>query len=156
MEKSEAERAVALVRDCFDRYVAGDYPPHGRAEFYLYAEPAALARRQGNGHFTLVAVEDGRLLGVLEMRLPGHICLCFVAPHAFRRGVATALCDTAIARCQTLESELMAIEVNASPYGEAFYKKYGFAFVGPREEKNGIIFTPMTLNLQSRPAPHKP
>jgi predicted GNAT family N-acyltransferase len=39
------------------------------------------------------------------------------------------------------------LTVNASPYGVGFYHRLGFRDLGSEKQQDGIIFTPMVLEL---------
>ena len=80
----------------------------------------------------LVALADGKVVGMIETYGTNRISLLFVESEYQRKGIATALMSK-------IASELKMrgydeIVLNSSPYGLSFYKQFGFTVV--EEEKN--------------------
>lgn len=85
-----------------------------------------------NQRLMVVALMDGKVVGMIETYGTNRISLLFVDSEYQRKGIATAL------MCK-IASELKMrgygeIVLNSSPYGLAFYKRFGFTVV--EEEKN--------------------
>lgn len=76
---------------------------------------------------TLVADEDGVLLGFLAYEARGHIDMLFTSPLAPRRGVATGLYAEAERRLRALGVAELTTE--ASLVAEPFFARQGFAIV---------------------------
>lgn len=94
----------------------------------------------------MAAYSDGRMVGVISLRNETHISLLFVDGHYHRRGIGRALILT-LAGYVKAEIGLKRLTVNASPYGVGFYHRLGFQDLGPEKQQDGIIFTPMFLNI---------
>ena len=80
----------------------------------------------------LVALVDGKVVGMIETYGTNRISLLFVESEYQRKGIATALMSK-------IASELKMrgydkIVLNSSPHGLPFYKHFGFFVV--EEEKN--------------------
>lgn len=80
----------------------------------------------------LVALADGKVVGMIETYGTNRISLLFVESEYQRKGIATALMSK-------IASELKMrgydkIVLNSSPHGLPFYKRFGFVVV--EEEKN--------------------
>lgn len=80
----------------------------------------------------LVALVDGKVVGMIETYGTNRISLLFVGSKYQRKGIATALMSK-------IASELKMrgydkIVLNSSPHGLPFYKHFGFVVV--EEEKN--------------------
>ena len=80
----------------------------------------------------LVALVDGKVVGMIETYGTNRISLLFVESEYQRKGIATALMSK-------IASELKMrgydkIVLNSSPHGLTFYKHFGFSVV--EEEKN--------------------
>lgn len=80
----------------------------------------------------LVALVDGKVVGMIETYGTNRISLLFVESEYQRKGIATALMSK-------IASELKMrgydkIVLNSSPHGLPFYKHFGFVVV--EEEKN--------------------
>ena len=70
MSTDEVADVCHFVNSVFDRSVAPLYTKRGRCKFREYADPEATSLRIRSDHFVLLAVEDGRVAGIIEMRLP--------------------------------------------------------------------------------------
>ena len=142
------ERALsALVDRVFSHDVAPHYAPEGVAEFLRYATATGLRDRQGRGHVVLVAIRDGSLVGMIEVRGHGHISLLFVESTRQREGIGRALLSEALLLCRAQPSAAAEITVNSSPNAVEAYSAFGFLPTSELEVKNGIGFIPMFLTL---------
>ncbi len=145
MRPGEEVAACALVKAVFDRHVAADLGPEGLAEFFRFANPQAMAARSGPEQVLLVAVHDGQLVGVLEVRGGSHLALLFVSLTG--RGIARELLRMAITECRARQPHLSAVTVNSSLYAQPIYQRLGFRDTGPARTINGIVHVPMSLTL---------
>lgn len=98
-----------------------------------------------NQRLMVVALMDGKVVGMIETYGTNRISLLFVDSEYQRKGIATALMSK-------VASELKMrgygeIVLNSSPYGLPFYKRFGFTVV--EEEKNPETpwKTPMSYSL---------
>ena len=148
-EPTDAAAASFMVMAAFHAAVAPHYPQGGVDAFTAYADALPLARRPRAGHRTWVVHEDGEILGLVELRLPAHVAMLFVAPAAQRRGLGRRLLDHAAAFVASQEPRPDEITVHASPNAVAFYERSGFIASGPEREKDGVRFTPMRGPLQA-------
>ena len=146
LEGEEAE-VSALVLDVFNEFVAHEFSAEGLREFSRYAEPSQLLSRSKENHFCLVAVSENKPVGMVEVRDNNHISLLFVAKDYMGQGIARELMHQALAICQENNPELEVVDVNSSTYAVKIYEKLGFKVAGASEEKNGIIFVPMKLEV---------
>lgn len=148
LEKEDIPEAVKLIREGYDKFVAHDYTPEGTVRFYEYAsEEATRARFEGGTHFSMVAVSDGELIGIIEMRDYEHCSLFFVKARFHGQGMGRWLFEEAVAYSQIHKPNLQAITVHSSPYAVPVYKRLGFQTVGTLEEENGIVYQPMVCPL---------
>lgn len=93
----------------------------------------------------VVAVADGKVVGVLETYGTNWISLLFVDSEYQRKGIATAMMSK-------IASELKMqgydkIVLNSSPYGLAFYKQFGFTIVEEERNPDTPWKTPMAYTL---------
>lgn len=93
----------------------------------------------------MVALVDGKVVGMLETYGTNRIYLLFVDSEYQRKGIATAMMNK-------IANELKVrgfdkIIINSSPYGLAFYEHFGFTI--EHEEKNADTpwKTPMSYIL---------
>lgn len=145
MEEGEALGISSLVMDIFSRFVAPLHPPEGIREFEAYVRPSAILQRNREGHVTLVAEQNGRVVGVIHVRAGTHVCLLFVEPSCQRQGIARELLASAV-RMRRVRGPVR-MTVNASPNSVPAYRRLGFSETGLEEVVNGIRFTPMSLDL---------
>ena len=136
-----------LITHVFNQFVALDYSNEGVQEFYRYIQPSAFRNRTQPQHFSLIALKQNKIVGVIEMREHHHISLLFVAPDVQRRGIAKELLHQALQICRTHEPRLLDISVNASSYAVPIYERLGFRCNGEKQIRNGIGFFPMVLTL---------
>lgn len=149
LHAADIPEVSGLVARVFDQFVAPDYAPEGVREFHRYIQPSAFEMRAQKDHFSLVALAQDRIVGMIEMRGYDHISLLFVDSAYQRRGIARELLRLALEVCQANAPGLAVITVNASPYALPVYEKLGFFQAGERQVKNGIGFIPMALKRSS-------
>jgi GNAT superfamily N-acetyltransferase len=145
MRPGEETAACALVKSVFDQHVASDLGPEGIAEFFRFANPQAMAARSDPEQVLLVALHDGQIVGVLEVRSRSHLALLFVSLK--RRGIARGLLRMAISECRARQPRLSALTVNSSLYAQPIYERLGFIATAPARTINGIVHVPMALTL---------
>jgi ribosomal protein S18 acetylase RimI-like enzyme len=143
MEPGEVTAVYDVVARVFDKFVAPDYSAEGVQEFLKYAR--GLGGR--SNHFVLLAVSQGTVAGMIEVRNNEHISMLFVASEYQGRGISRALIDCALDSCRRDKPGLVSVTVNSSPYAVPIYEKLGFHATGPEQAIHGLRFTPMVLYL---------
>lgn len=93
------------------------------------------------------AYEESELVGVIAMREGFHVSLLFVEKNRQRQGIGKKLIRRGVAYCLEKNPQLKAITVSASPKGKRAYEAMGFRALTPEQEKQGMRFTPMRLEL---------
>ncbi len=146
MRPGEEVEVSQLVGRGFDRYVAPDFPPEGVAEFRRYAAPDALAERAKGSSAVLVAEEDGRITGVLELRWPDRIALFFV--EAPGRGLGRRLFDEALTLCRNKCPGPGVLTVHSSRHAVPVYRHFGFEPAGDERSEAGITYLPMEYRFE--------
>jgi predicted GNAT family N-acyltransferase len=147
MRPGEETPVSGLIVTTFQRDVAPLYIKEGIREFLSYVTPEAILKRQARNHVVLVALQDARLVGVLELREYSHVSLLFVEIAKQRKGIGRLLMDKAIQLCKAHHPRLFEITVNSSPNAVKAYKRFGFRVIGELQVKNGIGFVPMAFRL---------
>ncbi|WP_455539714.1 GNAT family N-acetyltransferase [Terrisporobacter sp.] len=139
LNEAQINEALFLVWKVFKDYEAPDYSKEGVDEFYKSInDESYLSMLRVFGAF-----KDDNLLGVIATRSEGtHIALFFVDGRYHRRGIGKALFQTVL---KYNPSNKMT--VNSSPYAVEVYHKLGFCDTDKEQLINGIIFTPMELEL---------
>ena len=111
-----------LFRQSIQTVCRGDYTP---------AELSAWAGRAGNitaehllACYTLVAEEEGHLLGFSNLEPGGHLDCLYTAAESQRRGVAAALCDALEAEARRQGEKLLRVEASRTARG--FFERRGY------------------------------
>ena len=149
MRPGEEKAVCVLVERVFNELVAPDYKKNGIEEFFKYTNPEALAARRGPDQFVVLAEEEGRVGGMIEIRGGDHIALFFVERRG--EGISRGLLDLALKECRRRKNDLTQITVNSSLFAEPIYRRLGFESSGGPHMVNGILFVPMTLRLETGP-----
>lgn len=145
--RHEWDDAMALAWKTFLRFEADVYSPEGVRNFEDFITDTTLHRMFVMGTYQMfVALSEGEIIGMITLRNRTHISLLFVDERYHRRGVGRALMEY-LENYLLTEIGASRVTVNASPYGEPFYHRLGFRDLRPREEKSGIIYTPMEFVL---------
>ena len=130
-----------LVARSFNEFIAPEFSEEGVEEFFKYANPRALKKRNELGYLAMVSEIDGNLVGMIETRGSSHISMLYVDKLYHRRGVAKGLIKEAI-KSLDLSPE---ITVNSSRYAVPFYESLGFIQFENEKTIYGVIHIPMMV-----------
>lgn len=146
-DKNEWEDAMELAWRTFLVFEGNDYPPEGIRSFEDFITDSRLKKMFVMGTYQMmVAFHDMKMVGLISLRNETHISLLFVDRNYHKRGIGRALI-AALANYVKSEIGQDKLTVNASPYGVGFYHRLGFRDIGPEKQQDGIIFTPMVLDI---------
>jgi ribosomal protein S18 acetylase RimI-like enzyme len=142
----EVKEILDLVHICFDEFVAADCNEDGIKFFYQFLQKDEFIKRNINETFTLTAknVKD-QIVGMIEVRNDGHICLLFVSKEFQQKGISKQLFSKAKELISKKASDKVKMTVNSSIYAVDIYKKLGFIIVGNMKTINGISFVEMEI-----------
>lgn len=76
---------------------------------------------------TVVAVDEGRVVGFIDIDGDGYIDMLFVDPGFGRRGVAAALLEVVVVAARA--AGIVELTTNASLTARPFFERYGFGVV---------------------------
>jgi ribosomal protein S18 acetylase RimI-like enzyme len=145
--RDDWDDAMALAWKTFLQFEADVYSPEGVKHFQDFITDTTLHRMFVMGAYQMfVAVDKGKIVGMITLRNSTHISLLFVDEKYHRRGIGRALIEC-LTQYLATEMGVSYVTVNAAPYGVDFYHKLGFQDIRPEEEKDGIIYTPMKFVL---------
>ena len=147
--KNDLKQALDLVNDVFTEFVAADYSEQGKDTFrnYLKAKYDEVFDDMQTGHKKIWGYyQNDKIIGVIATRDTSHIALMFVDKRHHRKGIARQLFETVLAVLKT-DTAVAQITVNSSPYAVKVYECLGFVRAGEKQEKDGIVFFPMTRPL---------
>lgn len=149
-DRDDWEEAMGLAWKVFLEFEGDVYPPEGIRSFEDFITDSGLKRVFIMGAYQLMcAYEEEKMIGLISLRNETHISLLFVDKNYHRRGIGRALVY-ALADYVRTEMGQNKLTVNASPYGVGFYHRLGFRDTGPEKQQDGIIYTPMVLDIKSK------
>lgn len=145
--RNEWQDAMALAWKTFLRFEADVYTSEGVKNFQNFITDSTLYRMFVMGAYQMfVALDYGKIIGMITLRGSTHISLLFVDEKYHRRGIGRALIKY-LTEYLLSEVGVSKVTVNASPYGVEFYHKLGFRDIRSEEKRDGIIYTPMEFIL---------
>jgi len=143
----DAPRISALATRLSWAHVLTDQPPAGVDKLLVWMSPDAVAGRIAAGHRHHVAEVGAVLAGAIGTRDDSHVHLLFVDDSFQRRGIARALWQVARDAC-VVAANPERITVNASAFAVAAYRRLGFVDLGPQQQRDDVIATPMAYRLR--------
>lgn len=148
MKREEIVQVSTLIENLFNEFIGIDYSQAGRATFLEYISANKLEERfLKENHFFLTAQDNGKIIGIIEVRDYNHISLLFVNKKYHNKGIARTLFQKAIDLCLQSISGPEEIEVNSSIYAEKIYQSLGFVKTQEKQQKDGIIYIPMKCKI---------
>ncbi|MDR0813810.1 MAG: GNAT family N-acetyltransferase [Oscillospiraceae bacterium] len=145
----DLEQALSLVNRVFAEFVAVDYGEQGRNTFtaYLKNKYEEAATGLNTGHKKLWGYyKNNSIVGVIGTRDTTHISLMFVDKKYHKQGIAKELFNNLLSELSE-NREVEQITVNSSPYAVGVYEHLGFVKTDAQQEKDGIIYVPMSRLL---------
>jgi len=142
----DLKRAIDLVNGVFAEFVAIDYSEQGKNTFqaYLKNKLEEIAADLKSENKKMWAYYQGdEILGVIAMQNKSHISLMFVDKRCHRKGIARQMFNFVLEDLIKNKSAEQ-ITVNSSPYAVKAYERLGFMKTGEQQEKDGILYIPMT------------
>jgi GNAT superfamily N-acetyltransferase len=90
-------------------------------------------------NFSIVAIEDGELIGVALLTRAGKLSLCYLLPEALRHGAGTAL--MASLEAQAREWGIKSLQLHSTATAAQFYASCGFIRSGKVKSPYGVETT---------------
>lgn len=136
----DAPAISALVVAAFHGGIAPHYGEQGRKTFLDFVTPEAISTRlEGTADGWVAGYGEREILGYLELD-GDHMRMLFVRPDAQRRGVGRGLL-----KFLQVFRDGHRITLHSAPNADAFYLAMGFHATGPRQQQDGVVFTPMEI-----------
>lgn len=126
--------------------IAVEFPQEGKDSLLGGMTPAALAENMSRGYRYYLALENGRITGVIGMRGYSHLYHLFVSQSGQGRGTGRLLWRHA-RDASLAELKLRQFTVFSSTIAEGFYRRLGFYRTGDPKTKDGSTAIPMRLDL---------
>ncbi|EIT68592.1 GNAT family N-acetyltransferase [Hydrocarboniphaga effusa] len=151
-QADDVENIVQLFGDSIHGLARQHYDEAQRAAWAPRSPDLAEWTQRLSTLTTLVAEDAGQLAGFLSFEDDGHVDLLYVAPHAARRGVASALYREAEHRLIALGAKRLYTE--ASLVAAPFFTRQGFHVVEEqRVERRGLVFRRYAMHKPLAPNP---
>lgn len=145
VSEDELEAISEFINDIFIKHVAPDYSAQGIKEFNKVIKSGYLKRRIDAGDVIKKFSIDDKIVGICQIN-QSHIVLLFVDNSHQSRGIGRLMIDWIKKGIKTIRVNGF-VTVNSAPNSIRFYEKAGFVSQDIEQEKNGIKFVPMKLNL---------
>ena len=145
---SDAGKISKLISGLTEKFIAYEFTPAGTEELLHSMAPDAIEKYIRSGYEYHVAEMDARLIGVVAVRGNSHLYHLFVAEKFQNRGIAGQLWRVAMKSCLA-KGNPGVFTVNSSRYARPVYEKLGFVVQSGPQEKNGVIYIPMKLSIES-------
>lgn len=147
MQPGQEEIVIDIVKEAFDEKVAPGYTQEGIEEFYSFANKNSLAERSKANTFTLIAYQEQKAVGIIEIKEYCHVSMFFVKPEYQKKGYGKALFNEALSIIFAKEKGRSKLTVNSSLNAVPSYERLGFKIKTKEQCYNGIRFVPMELIL---------
>lgn len=136
------ENAMELAWKTFLKFEGEVYGELGKKNFLDFISGEQLYKLFLSGNYRMVvAICDGKIVGMGTLRSGNHISLLFVDEKYHWRGIGRKILSKLQEGLDNGRS--LRLTVNSSPYGEGFYRKLGFIPFSDWTEADGITFLPM-------------
>ena len=146
----DCEAMASLFYDTVHRINGRDYAPEQLDAWATGAVDLAAWNARYLSTTTLVAEENGVVLGFANMDKTGYLDMLYVHADAQNRGIATALCD-ALERLVEAEKYTTHASITARP----FFEKRGYAVVKQQQVPlRGQVLT--NFVMEKRPESPQP
>jgi len=142
IEQKDLARVSYICIKAFMHSVAPGLSNEGIDTFRGVAAADSFSNRIKNDNTILVAEDSEKVQGVIELKDGRHVAMLFVNPESQNQGIGRELMSEVMVYAKT-----KTITVSASLNSVSAYLKYGFVCSGEPDEKSGLIYQPMELEL---------
>ena len=137
----------AVVESTFYEFVEDDMTEEGTEEFFRFTRNAVF--ESSDEHIIYVAEFEEKIVGMIDVKLNGHISLFFVDGKYQKQGIGRNLFEIAESDPQIKAGCNGKMDVNSSISAVESYEKLGFVKTKDVQTVNGIKFVPMEKSLIS-------
>jgi len=142
MKIDDAENVSKVTVSSFMQAVSGQLSEEGIATFLGISSSDSFLERINKDNLMFVSEDTDGINGVVELKEGRHIAMLFIKPDKQGGGIGRKLVEEALKY-----SRVKTVTVSASLVSVSAYIKYGFIIVGSEEEKNGLVYQPMEIEL---------
>ena len=147
MQPGQEKIVISIVKEAFDKNIAPGYTQEGIEEFFKFANENSLAERTKSNSFVIIAYQDKKAVGIIEIKDYCHISMYFVKPQYQKKGYGKALFNEALSIIIGKGNGINKLTVNSSLNAVPSYERLGFKIQNEEQCFNGIRFIPMTSIL---------
>jgi len=127
----------------FLRSVADTLSQEGISTFSNIAATNAFLDRMKGDNLMLVAENNGKIEGVIELKEGRHVAMLFISIERQKKGIGRKLLSSALNH-----AKVETVTVSASLSSVPAYEKYGFECKGKVGESAGLVYQPMEIKLK--------
>lgn len=136
---ADADATLDVFRRAVRTTAARDYSPEQVAAWAPDEPDAGTWGARRSARATVVAEDDGRVVGFTDVDATGYLDMMYVDPDAARRGVATALLAWAVE--EATRAGAASLRTHASITARPFFEAHGFRVDEVRHPvRNGVVF----------------
>jgi len=148
MEEKDVKAVSATCMASFLQSVADTLSQEGVSTFSNIAATNAFLDRMKGDNLILVADNNGKIEGVIELKEGRHVAMLFISIERQKKGIGRKLLSSALnyAKVET-------VTVSASLSSVPAYEKYGFKCKGEAGESAGLVYQPMEIKLKAMYTP---
>ena len=144
--ESDAPAMAALMHAVVKRFLLPGMDEAAGAAFLQGHGAGDFADAMRDGAFFFKAETEGCVIGMIGVFAATHVKYLFVDGAWHGRGIARELLRLAVAEMRA-RGEPRKVTLNSSDYAVAAYRKLGFVEADARQQRDGVWFTPMALEL---------
>jgi len=143
----ELDAAFSLIYNTFLEFIAPDYSSEGVETFKShFIDNDNFKSLFKTGIQTMYGTYiKNKIVGILSISIHNNISCVFVDKAYHRKGIATNLFHYILSIAK--ERGVKRISLNAAPYAIPFYHAIGFVATNQKQNFQGMIYTPMELEL---------
>lgn len=139
--------AISLLIKNLSRFFTIHPQGLGAEAFLQSVEPIAIETKISDASFSyFVAFSGSELAGLIALKNKSHLYHLFVASSFQRQGLSRQLWNYAL-KASLTEENTTTFTVYSSIYAQGVYEKLGFKVQGVAIETKGIVFIPMSLEI---------
>jgi len=147
-DKADSQEISLLLRSLSETYITTDFPAAGATKLLDSMQPESIAKYIDSDFIYIVAVSNGKIIGVAAMKGVDHLFHLFVSNTHQRQGLGRMLWE--LVKTSTLEKNVVKkFTVNSSGNARGFYAKLGFTSTGEAVTAGGITHHPMELQMEA-------
>lgn len=142
IDKADLNIVSSICMKAFMHSVAPTLSGEGVDTFGKIASVDSFLNRMKEDNVILIYEEIGEIKGVVELKEGRHLAMLFVDLEFQKKGIGKNLVSAVLSY-----AKVEKITVSASLNSVPAYLSYGFINVGQPDEKSGLKYQPMELEL---------